>query len=102
MTDSQEAKELDKAVGEAEITKARTTATVQAKEGEVSRLGQAITDVKGDVENSNEELDAILAYTEKLKGMCTKKPVSFEEKMAAMQAEIASLKEALEILEAEA
>ena len=47
------------------------------------------------------ELDAVLAYLDKLKPECEVKVMSYEEKVARREAEIDGLKEALGILEGE-
>merc|ERR1719253_1781958 len=48
------------------------------------------------------ELDAVLEYLDKLKPQCAVKVVSYAEKKARREQEIAGLKEALEILAADA
>jgi hypothetical protein len=47
----------------------------------------------------SKELDAVLAYIDKLKPQCEEKAMSYEEKKAKREAEIEGLKEALSILE---
>lgn len=88
----------DKMMQEGKISKAQKQASIKAKQGEDSRLTQIIADLQNDVDGSQAELDATLAYLAKLKGMCTHKPQSFADRAAAMQKEIAGLKQALEIL----
>jgi len=51
--------------------------------------------------NSHEELDAIVQYWEKLQPQCVAKPEPYEERKKRREEEIAGLKEAMEILEAE-
>merc|ERR1719506_3007883 len=51
-----------------------------------------------DLRITQEELQAAMEYYEKLKPDCEKKAPTYEEKKAAREAEIESLKEALEIL----
>jgi len=55
------------------------------------------TDTK-DIKNTQDELLAADRYFEKLKPQCLDPGMTFEEKQAAREAEIASLKEALQIL----
>jgi len=86
---------------EGKVSKAEKSASIKAKQGEVARLGELISDLKSDVEGSGNELDATLAYLDKLKGMCEHKPQSFADRAAARQAEIEGLHQALEILENE-
>jgi len=99
--ESEQAEAFDKMKNEQEVLKASNEATLKGKQGEVTRLGGLISDVKNDVESTQAELDATLEYLEKLKDSCTAKVMSFEERAAKMQQEIESLQQALEILENE-
>jgi len=65
-----------------------------AKQAKESKLSSA----KKDLRIVGEELDAAMAYYDKLKPSCEEKVMSYEEKVAQRKAEIESLKEALEIL----
>ena len=56
---------------------------------------------KEDHGSVSKELDAVLAYIDKLKPECESKAMSYEERKAAREAEIAGLKEAQTILENE-
>jgi len=60
-----------------------------------------LADTKEDASVAHEELDAILQYWEKLQPQCVAKPEPYEERKQRREEEIAGLKEALEILEAE-
>merc|ERR1719265_2268183 len=80
-----------------------------AKEAEVKASLSEIKSLKVALENHGEdktmtstELDAVLSYIEKLKPQCEEKGMSYAEKKARREAEIAGLKEALEILASEA
>jgi chromosome segregation ATPase len=84
-----------------EVTKASKEAERKGAETEIASLTNSIRDLKNDVKSTSEELDAVLNYLEKLKDSCTHKVMSFEERAAKMQQEIASLQQALEILENE-
>jgi len=83
------------------VTKASKEASVKGKESEVKSLAEAIQTISSDKEAVSAELDAILDYIEKLKPQCTQKVETYEERTAKRAAEIAGLKEALEILSAE-
>lgn len=56
---------------------------------------------KDDLSVTQEQLDAALAYFEKLKPSCIQSGVSYEDRVARRQAEIQSLNEALQILAGE-
>jgi len=83
---------------ENKIAKATKMADAKAKESEVKSLTVELGHAKEDFESTSSELDAVQAYIEKLKPQCEEKAMSYEEKKAAREAEIAGLKEALEIL----
>jgi DNA repair exonuclease SbcCD ATPase subunit len=80
----------DKAVKTTDMKHKTNTKT--AKEGD---LEEAKKDLKG----TQEELDAALAYFEKLKPSCVEAGESYEERKARREEEIESLKDALQILE---
>merc|ERR1719298_269810 len=71
---------------------------VKAKSSEVKSLKVQLEHSKEDHESVSKELDAVMAYIDKLKPECESKAMSYEEKKAAREAEIEGLKEALEIL----
>merc|ERR1719271_2179524 len=83
---------------ENKIAKATKMADAKAKESEVKSLTVELGHAKEDFESTSTELDAVQAYIEKLKPQCEEKATTYEEKKAAREAEIAGLKEALEIL----
>eukprot|EP00747_Dinoflagellata_sp_TGD_P124070 gnl/TRDRNA2_/TRDRNA2_173942_c3_seq6.p1 gnl/TRDRNA2_/TRDRNA2_173942_c3~~gnl/TRDRNA2_/TRDRNA2_173942_c3_seq6.p1 ORF type:complete len:393 (-),score=102.95 gnl/TRDRNA2_/TRDRNA2_173942_c3_seq6:105-1187(-) len=62
---------------------------------------QTLTLKKEDLEGTQKELTAAIAYYEKLKPDCVDSGVSYEEKVAARKAEIESLQEALKLLNGE-
>merc|ERR1719191_2524995 len=65
------------------------------KETEVKSLTVQLEHSKEDHASVSKELDAVLAYIDKLKPQCEEKAMSYEEKKAKREAEIAGLKEAL-------
>jgi hypothetical protein len=61
----------------------------------------AIADLSKELQVTQEELDAALAYYEKLKPECVDKGLSYEERVQKRQEEIESLQEAMKILSQE-
>jgi hypothetical protein len=83
---------------ENKVGKATKEADSKAKQSEVKSLTVQLGHAEEDHASTSTELDAVLAYIEKLKPQCEEKAMSYEEKKAAREAEIAGLKEAPEIL----
>merc|ERR1719439_186533 len=78
--------------------KAAKLAEVKASKSEVKSLAVALENSGEDKTMTSSELDAVLSSIEKLKPQCEEKVMSYAEKKARREAEIAGLKEALEIL----
>merc|ERR1719271_854735 len=87
-----------KQTDENKISKTTKEADAKAKGSEIKSLTVQLGHSKEDHPSTSAELDAVLAYLDKLKPQCEEKAMSYEEKKAAREAEIAGLKEALEIL----
>merc|ERR1719473_2071275 len=92
----------DKLVQENAVVKATKQGDIKGKQAEVKQLDVAIGNYKEDKATTGDELDAVLAYLDKLKPQCETKVMSYAEKKAKREQEIAGLKEALEILSGEA
>merc|ERR550514_2708743 len=90
---------LSKLVQENKVTKASKEAEVKGKQSEIRSLSVNLQNYNEDKASVGEELDAVLAYLDKLKPECEVKVMSYEEKVARREAEISGLKEALGILE---
>merc|ERR1719502_2509696 len=75
---------------------------IKGKQSEIKSLKTTITDLSSDKEGLTGELDAVLAYLDKLKPQCETKVPTYAERKAAREQEIEGLKNALEILEAPA
>jgi chromosome segregation ATPase len=87
-----------KSTEENKVSKATKEADAKAKESEIKSLTVQLGHHKEDHASTSTELDAVNEYIDKLRPQCEEKAMSYEEKKAAREAEIAGLKEALEIL----
>jgi len=90
-----------KLTDENKVTKASKEAEIKGKQSEIRSLSTNLQNYNEDKASVGGELDAVLAYLDKLKPECEVKVMSYEEKVARREAEIDGLKEALGILEGE-
>merc|ERR1719271_1848659 len=90
----------DKLTEQNTVTKTANTQEVKGKEANVKSEETALLNYKEDFATTGKELDAVLAYLDKLKPQCETKVMSYAERVAKRKAEIEGLKEALEILSA--
>merc|ERR1719506_1939560 len=81
-----------------ELARVAKVEEIKGKESELKTLEMNLLNYKEDRETTGKELDAVLAYLDKLKPQCETKVVSFAERKARREADIAGLKEALAIL----
>lgn len=102
VTEQTSQSEYDKETRENAITKATKEQSVKYKTKEFKGLDTSIAEAKADRRTAQEELDAILQYLGKLNDICIAKPESYSERKSRREAEIAGLKEALNILNGEA
>jgi chromosome segregation ATPase len=86
---------------DAAVDKATMTADTDNKEKLKTRLSGELQTTGKDLKGAQAELDASLAYYDKLKPTCVDAGVSYEERVARREAEIQSLQEALKILSGE-
>merc|ERR1719183_2240401 len=91
----------DKLTQENAVTKATKQSDVKGKTSEVKQLDVALGNYKENHATSSKELDAVLDYLDKLKPQCETKAMSYGERKARREQEIAGLKEALTILSGE-
>merc|ERR1719316_274852 len=98
-TEDEAAKAYEKLIDENKISKATKETEAKGKASEVKRLTVQLGHSKEDHASVSAELDALNAYIDKLRPQCEEKAMSYAEKKAKREAEIAGLKEALEILE---
>merc|ERR1719305_1612330 len=94
--------EYDKLMQDGKLLKTTKEMEIKGKQSEKKSLATTITDLSSDKEGLTGELDAILAYLDKLKPQCETKVPSHAERKAAREQEIEGLKNALDILAAPA
>jgi chaperonin cofactor prefoldin len=87
---------------ENKITVAEKSQDVKYKTAEFTTLDKHIAEHSSDRDTANTELAAVTEYYGKLKDRCIAKPETYEERSGRRQAEIAGLKEALDVLNNEA
>jgi len=97
-TEDEAAKAYKALTDENKVSKATKEAEGKGKASEVKSLTVQLEHSKEDHASVSNELDAVNAYVDKLRPQCKEKAMSYEEKKARREAEIAGLKEALEIL----
>jgi len=97
-TEDAAAKAYETLTDENKVSKATKQTEAKGKASEVKSLTVQLEHSKEDSASVSAELDAVLAYIDKLKPQCVEKAMSYAEKKAAREAEIAGLKEALGIL----
>jgi len=101
-TEEQAVDAFNKLSQENKVSKAAKTADAKAKISEMKSLKVTFNHASEDHEEVSAELDAVLAYLDKLKPECETKAMSYEERKAAREAEIEGLKQALGIIEGSA
>merc|ERR1719356_1096803 len=94
--------EYEKMTQQNQVTRTSKEQDRKYKEQEMATLATDIAAAKTDRESKQTELDSVLEYLEELNKMCVAKAETYEERAAKRAAEIAGLKEALEILNSEA
>jgi len=90
-----------KFMNESEEDEAVKTTTMKHLEAKKQRTDEAVAQAKKELELTQEELDAALAYFEKLKPDCLDTGLSYEERVRKRKEEIVSLQEAYKILDGE-
>jgi chromosome segregation ATPase len=84
-----------------DVEKTMKEQDVKYKTQEFVGLDKKIAELSGDRDTTNTELAAVLEYYGKIKDRCIAKPETYEERKRRREAEIAGLKEALNVLESE-
>jgi hypothetical protein len=96
--ESSAATSFEELIKENKVSKATKMADAKGKAQEVKSTDVALSNYKEDKTSLTGELDAVLAYLDKLKPQCETKVMSYAERKAKREAEIEGLKEALTIL----
>jgi len=94
-------KEYDEFMTDSKVDKAEKSTDIEHKTAKKQDESQALTTKRGDLEGTQKELDAALAYFDKLKPSCVDSGVSYEDRVGRRKEEIESLQEALKILNGE-
>jgi len=102
VTESTAAHDFDKVSKQNDIARTMKSQDVKYKNKEAAGLAKSASESSSDREGTQAELDAIVEYLGKLANMCVAKAEPYAEKKARREAELAGLKDALNILEGEA
>merc|ERR1711865_399956 len=94
-------KEYDGFMTESKVDKAQKSTDIEHKTAKKQDQTQALTVKNEDLEGTQKELGAALAYFDKLKPSCVDSGVSYEDRVSRRKEEIESLQEALKILNGE-
>jgi len=100
--EAEEVEAYEASTQEYKITKAKKDQDVLYKTQEFKSLDKTISELSSDRQTLNSELSAVNEYLGQLTDRCVAKPETYESRKARRDAEIAGLKEALSILQAEA
>lgn len=87
---------------ENQVEKAMKDQDVKYKSKEIGELGTGIAEATSDRSGVEAELDPVLKYLSSLQDRCIAKAETYAERKARREAELAGLKEALQILEGQA
>merc|ERR1719343_744947 len=101
-TENAAAAAYDKESKENEVEKTANQQTVKYKAEEQAMLEKAIGEASSDREGVQTELSAVNDYMKSLEAQCIEKAETFAERKRRFEAELAGLKEALQILEGRA
>eukprot|EP00403_Amphidinium_massartii_P035842 CAMPEP_0178433242 /NCGR_PEP_ID=MMETSP0689_2-20121128/32804_1 /TAXON_ID=160604 /ORGANISM="Amphidinium massartii, Strain CS-259" /LENGTH=678 /DNA_ID=CAMNT_0020055263 /DNA_START=79 /DNA_END=2115 /DNA_ORIENTATION=+ len=94
-------KEYDEFMTTSEVDKAQKNKDIEHKTAKKQDQSQMLIVKKEDLEGTQKELDAALAYFDKLKPSCVDASVSYDDRVARRKEEIESLQQALRILNGE-
>jgi len=94
-------KEYDEFMTDSKVDNASKVTDSEHKTAKRQDQEQALTVKRSDLEGTQKELDAAMAYFDKLKPSCVDSGVSYEQRVSRRKEEIESLQEALRILNGE-
>merc|ERR1712203_1004866 len=94
-------KEYDTFMTKSKVDKEAKETDIEHKNTKKQDETQALNTKNEDLEGTQKELDAALAYFDKLKPSCVEAGVSYDDRVARRKEEIESLQEALKILNGE-
>jgi len=94
-------KEYDEFMTDSKVDKEGKTTDIEHKTAKKQDEEQALVVKNEDLEGTQKELDAALAYFDKLKPSCVDAGVSYEDRVSRRKEEVESLQEALRILNGE-
>merc|ERR1712190_7840 len=94
-------KEYDEFMTDSKVDKAAKVKDIEHKTAKKQDETQALGLKREDLEGTQKELDAALAYFDKLKPSCVEAGVSYDSRVERRKEEIESLQEALRILNGE-
>jgi peptidoglycan hydrolase CwlO-like protein len=100
-TEADAQSEYDETTQENKIAKTLKEQDVKYKTQEIKSLGKSLSELSADRQSASTEHEAVMEYYGKIKERCIAKPESYEERKKRREAEIAGLKQALDILENE-
>merc|ERR1719174_298205 len=83
--------EYDNFMQDTAMDKAQKNKDIEHKTAKKQDQEQALTEKKADLEGTQKELDAALAYFDKLKPSCVDAGVSYDDRVARRKEEIESL-----------
>jgi cell division septum initiation protein DivIVA len=93
--------EYDTFMTDSKVDKSEKSTDIEHKTAKKQDESQALVVKNQDLEGTQKELDAALAYFDKLKPSCVDAGVSYEDRVGRRKEEIESLQEALKILNGE-
>jgi len=99
--EAEASKQYSEFMDDSKVDKTQKAADLDHTSASKQDQEQTLQEKKVDLEGTQKELDAALAYFEKLKPSCIGSEMSYEDKVAKRKEEIESLQEALRILNGE-